>query len=90
MIEPNPIDIYVFEDEPFLFKVVEWDEIFKDNKLDPQTYTNVLADSLVHAVNGCCLCFKRNYVGKTSLRIDAYCKHKEKIEDKVVNCRKYR
>lgn len=84
------MDIFVFEDEPFLFEVSEWDKIFKDNKLDPSKYTNVLADALSPVVNGCVLCFKRNYIGKQSLKLDAYCKHKEKIGDTIMNCRKYR
>lgn len=69
------MDLFVNEDKPFLFKISEWDLIFKNNKLDPDTYTNVMAKALSPAVNGCVLCFKRNYVGIHNVKMDAYCKH---------------
>lgn len=90
--EERGMDLFVYEDEPFLFKLTEWNKIYnyKDKKLDSFLYTNVLADALTTATNGCVLCFKRFNAGKTKLKIEAYCKHKMVIEGKIVNCRKYR
>lgn len=84
------MDLFVYEDEPFLYKLTEWNKIYNNKKLDSFLYTNVLADVLAKVTNGCVLCFKRYNAGNKKLKIEAYCKHKMVIGEETVNCRKYR